>query len=94
MLLLTVNSLFAAAFFFAARYALRRARIFLRTGWDAVAGQMQHPDSLENVERRRIIAAGGYYLIGGSGWLVIGLIAGGYTLFFSLETITLLFPGT
>lgn len=90
MLLLVVNAFFSAAFFAGCRFALRRALPFLRTGWQAVAAQMQHADARTNVERRRAIAEGGRYLLGGGGWLVIALVAGGYTVFFTLETLRLL----
>lgn len=91
MLLLTVNSLFALAFAAGTRFAWKRARLFLRTGWIAIDAQMQHDDYRHNVERRRAIAEGGRYLIGGGGWLVICIVAAGYTLFFVSETIQLLF---
>lgn len=90
MLLLTVNSLFALAFAAGTRFAWRRARLFLLTGWHAIDAQIQHDDFRHNVERRRAIAEGGRYLIGGGAWLLVALVGAGYTAFFTVETLRLL----
>lgn len=89
MLLLTVNSLFALAFAAGTRFAWKRARLFLQAGWVIIDAQLRYDDYRQNVERRRAIAEGGRYLIGGGGWLLITVVAAGYTAFFLVETIRL-----
>lgn len=63
-----INLIFAAIFLWLARFALRRARPFLRTGWQVIDSQVQHPDYRQNVERRRTIGEGSNFLLAGIAW--------------------------
>lgn len=69
MLLITLNAAFSVGFLAFAFNALRRGVPFLRDGWLAVQTQARRPDFRQNVERRRLISDGGYFLIGGLLWL-------------------------
>ena len=73
MSLAAVNLIFAAIFVWLARAALRRARPFLRTGWQVFDSQVQHPDYRQNVERRRAISEGGSFLLGGIALALAGI---------------------
>ena len=68
-----VNLIFAALFLWLARATLHRALPFLRTGWQVIDAQVQHPDYRRNVERRRAIGEGSNFLLGGIVMGAVGL---------------------
>ncbi len=75
MLLATLNAIFATASFFLAQRSLQRGWPFIKTGWLAIQTQAEHPDVRENVFRRLAVTEGGRFLIGGIGWLLMGVLA-------------------
>jgi hypothetical protein len=75
MLLGTLNAIFATASFFLAQRSLKRGWPFIKTGWMAVQAQAGEPDVRENVFRRMAVTEGGRFLIGGIGWLLMGIFA-------------------
>ncbi len=75
MLLVTLNAIFATASFFLAQRGLQRGWPFIKTGWLAIQAQADQPDVRENVFRRLAVTEGGRFLIGGIGWLLVGVIA-------------------
>ena len=87
MFLLTVNALFAAGAFAIAMQAVRKGLPFIRSGWDAIQTQTEHPDFRYNVERRRAISDGGRFLLGGLMWLLTALIAFAAAVYFGLEAL-------
>ena len=80
-----VNLIFAAMFLWLARATLRRALPFLRTGWQVIDTQVQHPDYRQNVARRRAIGEGGNFLLGGIVMGAVGLGALGLGIFLAAE---------
>ncbi len=75
MLLGTLNAIFAVASFFIAQRGFQRGWPFIKTGWLAIQTQAEHPDVRENVFRRLAVTEGGRFLIGGIGWLAVGVLA-------------------
>lgn len=92
MFLLTVNALFAAGAFAIAMQAVRKGLPFIRSGWDAIQTQTDHPDFRYNVERRRAISDGGRFLLGGLLWILTALIALAAAIYFGLEALRQLNP--
>jgi hypothetical protein len=90
MLLITVNAIFALGAFGVAMQAAGKALPFIRSGWDALQTQTQHPDFRHNVERRRAISDGGRFLVGGLLWLVTALAALGAGLYFGAQVLGML----
>jgi hypothetical protein len=75
MLLGTLNAIFATASFFLAQRSLKRGWPFIKIGWMAVQAHAGEPDVRENVFRRLAVTEGGRFLIGGLGWLLMGILA-------------------
>ena len=93
MLLVTLNAIFAAASFFLAQRGLQRGWPFIKTGWLAVQAQAEHPDMRENVFRRLAVTEGGRFLIGGIGWMVVGILALIAGIYFTVVAYQTLFSG-
>ena len=90
MLFATINAAFALMFGTVTHNALRRGWHFSRSGWQIISAEaLQNAghDPRKNVESRRILSAGGTLMIGGVLWLGAALIAGGFTVFFSVEAL-------
>ena len=90
MLLGTLNAIFAIASFYLAQRGLQRGWPFIKTGWMAVQAQAEQPDVRENVFRRLAVTEGGRFLIGGIGWLLVGvlaLVAGIYFMVTAYQTL-------
>lgn len=90
MLLISVNAVFALIFGFGARYALMRALPFLRIGWNGIRAETQKPNYRANIESRRTISQASNFLIGGIVWLIIGIGAIGFVIFFVMMALALL----
>ncbi len=93
MLLGSVNAIFALASFFLARRSLERGWPFIKTGWLAIQSQAEHDDVRENVFRRLTVTEGGRFLIGGIGWLTLGILALLAGLYFTITAYQTLFSG-
>ena len=93
MLLGTLNAIFATASFFLAQRSLKRGWPFVKTGWLAVQAQAEHPDVRENVFRRMAVTEGGRFLIGGIGWLLMGILALLAGIYFTVVAYQSLFSG-
>jgi hypothetical protein len=91
MLIATINAIFAMGAFGIALQAFRKGLPFIRSGWNALQSQTDHPDFRHNVERRRAISDGGRFLLGGLLWLVTALIAFGAILYFGAQAFTMMF---
>jgi hypothetical protein len=91
MLIATINAIFAMGAFGIALQAFRKGLPFIRSGWNALQSQTDHPDFRTNVERRRAIADGGRFLLGGLLWLVTALIAFAGALYFGAQAYSLLY---
>ena len=93
MLLGTLNAIFATASFFLAQRSLKRGWPFVKTGWLAVQAQAEHPDVRQNVFRRMAVTEGGRFLIGGIGWLLMGILALLAGIYFTVVAYQSLFSG-
>ena len=93
MLLGTLNAIFALASFYLSRVGLQRGWPFIKTGWLAIQTQAEHPDVRENVFRRLTVTEGGRFLIGGIGWLVVGILALIAGIYFMITAYQMLYAG-
>jgi hypothetical protein len=91
MIAVTLNAIFGAGLFFFALNAVQRGWPYLRDGWMAVQTQASQPGFRQNVERRRLIAEGGRFLIGGIGWLGAGIGAFVASAYFSWQALRLIY---
>jgi hypothetical protein len=87
MTIAAINLIFAAIFLWLARAALRRALPFLRTGWQVIDSQVQHPDYRQNVERRRTIGEGSNFLLAGIAWGLAGIGALGLAALLAIQAV-------
>lgn len=87
MSIAAVNLIFAAIFVWLARAALRRALPFLRTGWQVIDAQVQHPDYRRNVERRRAIGEGSNFLLAGIALALAGIGALGAAILLAVQAV-------
>jgi hypothetical protein len=93
MLLITINAIFAMGAFYLARMGLQRGWPFIKIGWLAVKTQAEHDDVRENVFRRLAVTEGGRFLMGGIGWLLVGILSLLAAVFFTITAYRLLFGG-
>jgi UPF0716 family protein affecting phage T7 exclusion len=82
-----INALFTALFGSITRIALPRGWYLLRNGYTLIATHAQNPDARENVEARRAISQGTFWLLVGVVWLLGGLVTGALTLYFLTQVI-------
>jgi hypothetical protein len=93
MLLGSLNAIFAIAAFLLSRRGLERGWPFVKTGWLAIQSQAEHPDVRENVFRRLAVTEGGRFLLGGIGWLLVGVLALLAGIYFTVVAYQTLFSG-
>jgi hypothetical protein len=93
MLLGTLNAIFAVASFYIAQRGFQRGRPFIKTGWLAIQTQAEHSDVRENVFRRLAVTEGGRFLLGGIGWLVVGVLALLAGIYFMVTAYQMLYSG-
>jgi len=91
MLLATLNAIFAMGAFGIAVQAARKGLPFIRSGWNTLQTQTDHPDFRYNVERRRAISDGSRFLIGGLLWLVTAFAALVGAIYFGWQAFRLLY---
>jgi hypothetical protein len=93
MLLGSLNAIFAIASYFLSRRSLERGWPLARVGWLAIQSQAEHDDVRENIFRRLTVTEGGRFLLGGIGWLTVGILALLAGIFFTVMAYQTMFNG-
>lgn len=75
MLLAAASAIVALIFGQFAWRNVRRGWQFTRLGWQRIQTARTHGDPRTDIEARRAVSEGGYFLIAGLGWLLACLLA-------------------